>query len=211
MNAPITLSRVPDTRVDLLLIADMIPSRSRVLDVGCGEGDLLHVLSTQKDVDARGIEISQAGVNACVTNGLSVIQGDADIDLVDYPDQAFDYVVLSLTLQATRNPRKVVEEMVRIGRHAIVSFPNFAFWKIRLQLLTEGRMPETELLDEPWWETPNIHLCTIRDFEELCRDLNLVVERRVYLNRGGKATWFSTIESLGNLFAQQGLFLLRRA
>ena len=211
MNGPVILPRVAETRVDLLLMADMIPSRSRVLDVGCGEGDLLHVLSTQKDVDARGIEISQAGVNACVSNGLSVIQGDADIDLVDYPDQAFDYVVLSLTLQATRNPRRVVEEMVRIGRHAIVSFPNFAFWKIRLQLLTRGRMPETQLLDEPWWETPNIHLCTIRDFEELCRDLNLVVERRVYLNRDGTATWFSSIEQLGNLFAQQGLFLLRRA
>ena len=158
-------------RVDLLVIADLIEAGARVLDIGCGDGALLHYLAHNKDVDGRGIEISQAGVNACVRHGLSVLQGDADTDLRDYPDQAFDYVVLSQTLQATRNPREVLFELVRIGRHAIVSFPNFGYWRIRWQLFARGRMPETEALAQAWYETPNIHLCTIRDFVILCREL----------------------------------------
>ncbi len=196
-------------RVDLLVIADLIEAGARVLDIGCGDGALLHYLAHNKDVDGRGIEISQAGVNACVRHGLSVLQGDADTDLRDYPDQAFDYVVLSQTLQATRNPREVLFELVRIGRHAIVSFPNFGYWRIRWQLFARGRMPETEALAQAWYETPNIHLCTIRDFVILCRELDLKIERRSFLTHDGKAGRFHDTGLWANLFGEQGLFVLR--
>src|SRR5579871_3106220 len=131
-------------RTDHLLVAQMVETGSRVLDVGCGDGDLLRLLES-RGVDGRGIELSREGVNRCVAKGLAVIQGDADTDLVDYPNDAFDYVILSQTLQATRRPREVLEHMLRIGRHAIVSFPNFGYWKVRLQLLFAGHMPQTEI------------------------------------------------------------------
>ena len=133
-------------RIDLLVVADMVAPKSRVLDVGCGDGTLLRLLAEERGVDARGIELSQSGVNDCVAKGLSVIQGDADTDLADYPDDAFDYVILSQTLQATRRPRAVLEHMLRIGRHAIVSFPNFGHWRIRAQIALAGRMPVTKSL-----------------------------------------------------------------
>ncbi len=196
-------------RVDLLVIADLIESGARVLDIGCGDGALLHYLANNKDVDGRGIEISQAGVNACVRQGLSVVQGDADTDLRDYPDKAFDYVVLSQTLQATHSPREVLAELVRIGRHAIVSFPNFAYWRIRWQLLASGRMPETEALAAPWYETPNIHFCTIRDFVIMCRDMGLRIEQRSSLNHEGKTGRFRSTGLWSNFLGEQGLFVLR--
>src|SRR5919206_71653 len=137
------------SRVDLLVVADMVEPGARVLDVGCGDGELLRLLET-RGVDGRGIELSREGVNECVAKGLAVIQGDADTDLFDYPDDAFDYVILSQTLQATRHPRQVLEQMMRIGRHGVVSFPNFGHWRIRLQLLLEGQMPRTSNLPYPW-------------------------------------------------------------
>src|SRR3984957_16498290 len=155
------------SRVDLLVVAGMVQPGSRVLDVGCGDGELLRLLET-RGVDGRGIELSREGVNECVAKGLAVVQGDADTDLVDYPDDAFDYVILSQTVQATRQPRVVIEHMLRIGRHAIVSFPNFGHWKIRLKLMCEGQMPRTDNLPDTWYDTPNIHFCTIKDFRELC-------------------------------------------
>ncbi len=154
-------------RRDLQLIADMITPESRVLDIGCGDGALLDYLNNHKSVDGRGIEISQDGVNACVTHGLSVIQGDADTDLVNYPSDAFDYVVLGQTLQATHNPKNVLEELVRIGRFAIVSFVNFGHWRIRWRLLAHGRMPVTAGNDFRWYDSPDIHLFTLRDFVDL--------------------------------------------
>src|ERR1700738_5385004 len=147
----------------------MVEAKSRVLDVGCGDGTLLRLLAEEKGVDARGIELSQRGVNDCVAKGLSVIQGDADTDLADYPDNGFDYVILSQTLQATRQPRAVLEHMLRIGRHAIVSFPNFGHWRIRRQIALGGHMPRTENLPYAWYETPNIHFCSIKDFRQLCQ------------------------------------------
>jgi methionine biosynthesis protein MetW len=197
-------------RVDHLLIAEMVARSSRVLDVGCGDGSLLQLLAKTKGVDGRGIEISRERVNACVARGLAVIQGDADRDLFDYPDDAFDYAILSLTIQATRNPKTVLEQLLRIGQRAIVSFPNFGHWKVRAQLLFNGRMPVTENLPEPWFESPNAHLCTIKDFTNLCRRINARVERAVAFNSSGQqlGTWIPL--TVHNLMGEKAVFMLSR-
>jgi len=195
-------------RRDLRLIAEMIGPGARVLDIGCGDGALLAYLVRHKNVDGRGMELSQSGVNSCVAHGLSVIQGDADRDLEAYTNGAFDVVVLSQTLQATRQPRKVLETLVRIGRRAIVSFPNFGFWRIRMHLLVWGRMPVSNLLTHPWYETPNIHLCTIRDFVAMCDEIGVRVERSVTLDRHGRPYPLDPRGSLANLLAEQGVFVL---
>lgn len=199
-----------DIRGDLKLIADMVSPASRVLDVGCGDGALLEHLTAVRGVDGRGIEIRQTGVNACVARGLSVVQGDADTDLVDYPDQSFDYVILSLTLQATRNPRTVIDGMLRVGRRAIVSFPNFGHWRIRFWLLTRGTMPMSEALDDPWWSTPNIHLCTIRDFDKLCADLGVKIEQRIAVAGRTADGGYQPVNVLPNLLGEQAVYLLSR-
>ena len=195
-------------RGDLQIVTEFVERGSRVLDIGCGDGALLAHLHREKQVDARGIEISQSGVNESVRNGLSVVQGDAESDLAFYPDGSFDYVVLSRTLQAVRDPRGVLLDLVRIGRRAIVSFPNFGYWRIRLQLLLKGRMPKTELLDDPWYATNNIHLCTIADFIALCSELGIRVERAIVLSRGGQRMRFSGRHA--NLLGEQAIFLLSR-
>ena len=197
-------------RVDLQVIADMIEPGTRVLDVGCGDGELLDYLVHVRQADGRGMEISQAGVNNCVAHGLSVIQGDADTDLKDYPSDAFDYVILSQTLQATFDPREVLRQLVRIGRRAVVSFPNFGAWHIRLKLLWSGKMPVTESYDVAWYETPNIHLCTIDDFAELCADVGIAIERGMVLDAGGRPRALRAPGFLANLLGEQGLFVLTR-
>ena len=196
-------------RIDLQAIADMIEPKTRVLDVGCGDGALLEYLGTFKQVDGRGVEISQAGVNACVARGLSVVQGDADTDLKDYPTDAFDYVVLSQTLQATHRPRAVLNHLVRIGRRAIVSFPNFGHWRVRWHLAAMGRMPETDLLPARWYDTENIHFCTIADFTALCEELGIGVERAIAITASGAPQRIQWLR-LANLFGEQALFLLKR-
>ncbi len=198
------------SRVDLLLIAEMVEPGSRVLDVGCGDGTLLRLLAARKGVDGRGIELSQAGVNNCVAKGLSVIQGDADTDLVYYPDLAFDYAILSQTIQATYSPRHVLEQLLRIGRRAIVSFPNFGHWRVRAKLLFGGHMPRTDYLPDRWYDTPNIHLCTINDFTDLCRDVGAKIERAVALNAYGRKLGVSMPLFAQNLFGEQAVFLLSR-
>ena len=196
-------------RRDQLLVANMVAPGSRVLDIGCSDGALLTHLAREKDVDGRGIELSQSGVNACVARGLSVVQGDADKDLVDYPSGAFDFVILSQTLQATHNPRIVLGEMLRIGNRAIVSFPNFGYWRVRWHPLARGRMPMTKTLPTPWYETENIHFCTIRDFVDLCAEVGAVIERRIALTRNGHSGGIAGAVPFANLLSEQGLFLLR--
>ncbi len=197
-------------RVDFLQIADMVEPGSRVLDVGCSDGALLKLLTDHKGVDGRGVELSQRNVNHCVAHGLSVVQGDADTDLMIYPDGAFDYVILSQTIQATQHPRLVLEQMLRIGRHVIVSIPNFGHWRIRLYLGLRGRMPVTGNLPYAWYDTPNIHFCTIKDFVTLCDDVDAIVEAKIAVNAQGRRVNLGTNLTFANLFAEQALFLLRR-
>ena len=201
---------IAPTRVDLLTVAGMVEPGSRLLDVGCGDGALLKLLSERRGVDGRGIELSQAGVNECVAKGLSVIQGDADTDLASYPNDAYDYVILSQTLQATFEPKTVLEHMLRIGRRAIVSFPNFGHWRIRAHLTFRGRMPVTETLSQAWYDTPNIHFCTIRDFVALVELVNARVERAVALDRAGRPVRVNAPWWFWNIFGEQAVFLLRR-
>ena len=197
-------------RVDLVAISELVAPGSRVLDIGCGDGQLLKLLEATRGVDGRGIEISQKGVNESVARGLSVIQGNADTDLADYPDDAFDFVILSQTLQATYRPRHVVEEMLRIGKKAIVSFPNFGHWRVRTLLGFTGKMPVTRNLPDHWYDTPNIHFCTIRDFVNLCGDVQAKVETSMVLDREGRRIGFNAPLWFWNLFGQQAVFLLRR-
>jgi methionine biosynthesis protein MetW len=204
------LSSGPGARVDLLMIADMVEPGARVLDVGCGDGQLMQLLSERRQADCRGIELTREGVARCVTRGLAVIQGDADTDLVDYPDDAFDYVILSQTLQATRQPRFVLEQMLRVGRRAIVSFPNFGHWRARGYLVFKGRMPVTENLPDNWYDTPNIHFCTIRDFIGLVQELGATAEQARALNASGRPLGVNAPWWFWNVFGEQGVFLLRR-
>ena len=198
------------SRVDLLRVAELVAPGSKVLDVGCGDGELLRLLAEERNVDGRGIELSQQGVNDCVAKGLSVIQGDADADLADYPDDAFDYVILSQTLQATRRPRVVLEHMLRIGRRAIVSAPNFGHWSVRAQLAFLGRMPVTKNLSHSWYDTPNIHFCTIADFVALAREVGATIDKSVALDRHGRPLNSVWPRRAWNLLGDQAIFLLHR-
>ena len=192
-------------RPDLAAVAAMVPPGSRVLDIGCGDGALMAALRDVKAVDARGIELSRDGVSTAVARGLSVIQGDADTDLVDYPADAFDVAILSQTLQATMRPDHVLDELLRIGQRAIVSFPNFGHWRVRLALLMGGRMPMTSALPVEWYETANIHFCTIDDFRALVVARGYVVEQARFLSRARPVAAL-----FANLLAENAIFMLRR-
>ncbi|MCE2510373.1 MAG: methionine biosynthesis protein MetW [Alphaproteobacteria bacterium] len=202
--------RLPAIRADLQRIAEMVTPGSRVLDIGCGDGGLLDYLVHEKEVDGRGIEIRQERVHLCVSRGLSVIQGDAETDLKDYPAQSFDYVVLSQTLQAMHTPKEVLLQMLRISRRAIVSFHNFGYWRVRFDLLLRGHMPTGGAFNRPWYETTNIHNCTIRDFVDLCHALDIVTEKQISLDHAGRAGRSGRAHFFPNLFGEQAVFLLRR-
>ncbi len=198
-------------RVDLRLIAGMIAPGSRVLDIGCGDGSLIELLSRERGCDARGLEIDMGEVTRAVGHGLPVMHGDADTDLRHYPDGAFDTVVLSRTLQAVERPREVLRQMLRISTRAVVSFPNFGHWQVRAQLLWAGRMPMTKTWNKPWHETPNIHPCTMRDFFALCAEERLVVEQWLAADEAGQRAPWRRSSWLANLFGEQAVFLLRRS
>ncbi|HEX9905289.1 MAG TPA: methionine biosynthesis protein MetW [Propylenella sp.] len=204
-----TMAAHPD-RVDLKIIAGFVTPGARVLDVGCGDGALLERLEQEKQVDGRGIELSQKGVNEAVARGLSVVQGDADHDLATYPDAAFDFVILSQTLQATYNPRTVLEELLRIGRKVVVSFPNFGNWRVRREFVVKGRMPITENLPYSWYDTPNIHFCTVRDFVALTEEIDAQIEKAVALWGKDRVLNRSIRLTLWNFLADQAIFLLSR-
>lgn len=192
-------------RADLAVIAANVASGSRVLDIGCGDGALMAALRGDAGVDARGMELDPGNVALCVARGLSVIQGDADADLAYYPDASFDYAVLSQTLQTTKRPDLVLEELLRVGRKAFVSFPNFAHWQVRLSLMWGGRMPVTRLLPVAWYETPNIHHVTIADFRDLVAARGISVEGSWFLTGDRQAS-----PAAANWRAEHAVFLLSR-
>ncbi len=192
-------------RPDLAIIADNVAARTRILDIGCADGALMAALRDTSGVDARGLELDAANVAAAVSRGLSVIQGDADSDLADYPDASFDYAILSQTLQTTRRPDLVLDHLLRIGQRAFVSFPNFAHWRVRTSLLWGGRMPVTRLLPEQWFDTPNIHHVTIDDFRAFVQERGLTVEGAWFLSGDKRTT-----SAAANFFAEHAVFLLRR-
>ena len=192
-----------------LLQQASINSETKILDVGCGDGSLLDYLIKKKNVDGRGLEIDQDKIRECLAKGISAIQGDADIDLIDYPDKSFDYSILTYTLQATKRPKKVLEELVRISNKAIVSFPNFGYWKIRMSLLLNGKMPVSNELSYSWHETPNLHFCTIYDFIDLCEATDIKIEKKVNLKKNiiqsyNNKQWFE------NFFSDSGMFLISK-
>ena len=198
-------------RLDFEIIKNVIKENSRILDVGCENGELLKFLDKKKKkIDGRGLEISQKNVNICVKHGLSVVQGDADKDLISYPSKSFDFVILSQTLQATYSPEKVLNELVRISKNAIVSFPNFGAWSIRLKLLINGVMPQSNSLPHYWYRTPNIHLCTIKDFKKLCNKNSIHIEQSFYLNKNGKEITNPINKIFNNFCSTSGLFVLKK-
>jgi len=195
---------------DFREIIRLVAPGSRVLDVGCGEGELLEMLTREKQIDGQGLEISSAGVSACLARGLAVVQGDGDRDLDQFPSDAFDYAILSKTLQQMRDPRHVLSELLRIADQAVVSVPNFGHWRVRWALLARGRMPETKALPDPWWATANIHLCTLHDFIALCDDLDVRIEACAALSEGQPARPINPKHPVENWRAETALFLLSR-
>ncbi len=191
-------------RVDLAFVAGLVSPGARVLDLGCGDGTLLKMLVDQKGVFARGVEISDEGVLQCVSRGLAVDHADLDQGLGDYPDDSFDYVILSQTLQTVRKPDLVLKEMLRVGRTGIVSFPNFGYWRVRAALLLAGRMPKTDYLPYEWYDTPNIHLLTVKDFHVHCAENAIRIRRALYLGASGPVTF------LANLRAKTAIFEVYR-
>ena len=192
------------------VISDLIEKDSHVLDVGCGDGVLMEFLVKEKKVNIRGIEISKSKVQNCIAKGLTIIEGNAEEDLKQFPDKSFDYVVLSQTLQAFLNPEKVINELLRIGKQAIVTIPNFGYWKIRLHLLLKGTMPVTRTLPDEWYNTPNIHLCTIKDFVFFSESKNFKLSKSIALKSNQPSYIKKSNLSIKNLSSNLGIFLIER-
>ena len=192
------------------IIADNIENNTRVLDVGCGDGVLIEYLKKEKNIDVRGLEISKDKVQICISKGLTVIEGNAEIDLKQFPNHSFDYVVLSQTLQAFLNPEKVINELLRVGKRAIVTIPNFGFWKVRLHLLFKGTMPVTKALSYEWYNTPNLHMCTIKDFVRFSNIMNFKIFKSIALNDKNTTKIDKFNLFFKNLFSELGIFLIEK-
>jgi len=192
------------------IIADLIEKNTRVLDVGCGDGTLMEHLKNDKKIDIRGIEISKNNVQKCIGKGLTVIEGDAEKDLSQFPDSSFDFVILSQTLQAFLNPEKVISELLRVGKKAIVTIPNFGYWKVRLHLLIKGTMPITRTLPDEWYNTPNLHMCTIKDFFNFCEMRKINLYKSIALQNLESSKITSSNLRLKNLTAVLGIFLIEK-
>ena len=191
------------------IIAELIKNNMRVLDVGCGDGILMKHLKDNKDVDTRGLEISKNNVQICISKGLSVIEGNAERDLQQFPDLSFDYVVLSQTLQAFYNPEKVMDDLLRVANKAIVTIPNFGYWKVRLHLFFKGTMPVTKHLPNEWYNTPNLHMCTIKDFFNFCREKNIKIDQSTCLTNEKISEITKNNMFYKNIFSQLGIFLIQ--
>jgi len=192
------------------IISDLIEKNTRVLDVGCGDGTLMEYLKHNKEIDIRGIEISKDNVQKCLSKGLTVIEGDAEKDLLQFPDSSFDFVILSQTLQAFLNPEIVIKELLRVGKKAIVTIPNFGFWKVRLHLLFKGTMPVTKNLPNEWYNTPNLHMCTIKDFYNFCENREIKLDKSLALQNERISSINEFNLNVKNLSAELGIFLIKR-
>ena len=192
------------------IIADLVEKNTRVLDVGCGDGTLMEFLKNNKKIDIRGIEILKNNVQQCIGKGLTVIEGDAEKDLSQFPDESFDFVILSQTLQAFLNPEKVISELLRVGKKAIVTIPNFGYWKVRLHLLIKGTMPVTRTLPDEWYNTPNLHMCTIKDFFNFCENRKINVYKSIALQNLKSSKITNTNLTLKNLTSVLGIFLIEK-
>ena len=192
------------------VIADLIEKDKKVLDVGCADGTLMKFLKNNKNINIRGLEISKDKVQKCIAKGLTVIEGNAEKDLIQFPDKSFDYVVLSQTLQAFLNPELVINELLRVGKKAIVTIPNFGYWKIRLHLLTKGTMPITKTLPDEWYNTPNLHMCTIKDFDYFVKSRNFKIFKSIALSNENVSSINDSNLGLKNLFADLGIFLIEK-
>ena len=192
------------------IISDLIEKNTRVLDVGCGDGTLMEYLKHNKEIDIRGIEISKDNVQKCLSKGLAVIEGDAEKDLLQFPDSSFDFVILSQTLQAFLSPEIVIKELIRVGKKAIVTIPNFGFWKVRLHLLFKGTMPITKNLPNEWYNTPNLHVCTIKDFYNFCENREIKLDKSLALQNERISSINEFNLNVKNLSAELGIFLIER-
>ena len=195
-------------KIEFKIIADLLPNNCRVLDIGCGDGTLMKFLLEEKNIDVRGLELNEKNVEICITKGLSVIEGNAESELGQFPDKSFDFVILSQTLQAFYNPVFVLNNLLRIGKSSIVSIPNFGYWKVRTKLLFFGRMPETKSLPYKWYDTPNLHMCTIKDFYELCNSKNINMKKVIGINNNQTSLINNNNIRLKNLFSEVGIFLI---
>jgi len=201
---------MPQNRFDLEIIVNLIKEKSKVLDIGCGDGELLSMIKKQKNASVRGLEINPNDVSKALAKGISVIQGDANKDLQNYPDNSFDYAILSHTIQAMQNPKEIMSQMLRIAEFSVIALPNFAYYKNRFYLLLKGEMPVRKTIPYQWYDTPNIHFCSINDFEKLCLEMGFIIKQKFYLNSNRQVPGYLQNKLLGNFLAEFAIFVIAK-